>query len=91
MTDSFRTADEISISDVAQKAGVSVATVSRVLNGHTNVREPTRDKVLAAVAASGYRINELARNLRTAESRMLLTLVPDFGNPFLSTSAYLAC
>jgi LacI family transcriptional regulator, repressor for deo operon, udp, cdd, tsx, nupC, and nupG len=82
MTDSLRSADEISISDVAREAGVSVATVSRVLNGHTNVREPTRDKVLAAVAASGYRVNELARNLRTAESRMLLTMVPDFGNPF---------
>jgi LacI family transcriptional regulator, repressor for deo operon, udp, cdd, tsx, nupC, and nupG len=82
MADSFRIADEISISDVALKAGVSVATVSRVLNGHTNVREHTRDKVLAAVAASGYRVNELARNLRTAESRLLLTMVPDFGNPF---------
>ncbi len=77
-------ADEISIFDVAIKAGVSVATVSRVLNGHTNVREPTREKVLAAVAASGYRVNELARNLRTAESRLLLAMVPDFGNPFYS-------
>ncbi len=38
--------------------------------------------MLAAVAASGYRINELARNLRTAESRLLLTMAPDFGNPF---------
>jgi LacI family repressor for deo operon, udp, cdd, tsx, nupC, and nupG len=74
--------EEISIADVAEKAGVSVATVSRVLNHHTNVRPATRDRVLAAVAASGYRINELARNLRTAESRLLLTMVPDFGNPF---------
>ncbi|WP_438391551.1 LacI family DNA-binding transcriptional regulator [Caballeronia sp. DA-9] len=84
MSESFRIPDEISISDVAQTAGVSVATVSRVLNGHTNVREPTREKVLAAIAASGYRVNELARNLRTAESRLLLTMVPDFGNPFYS-------
>ncbi len=61
---------------------MSVATVSRVLNGHTNVRETTRERVLEAVATSGYRINELARNLRTAESRLLLTMVPDFGNPF---------
>jgi LacI family transcriptional regulator, repressor for deo operon, udp, cdd, tsx, nupC, and nupG len=61
---------------------VSVATVSRVLNGHANVRPATRDKVLAAVDASGYRVNELARNLRTAESRLLLTMVPDVGNPF---------
>jgi DNA-binding LacI/PurR family transcriptional regulator len=72
----------VSIADVAEQAGVSVATVSRVLNGHTNVRPPTRERVLEAVAASGYRINELARNLRTAESRLMLTMVPDFGNPF---------
>lgn len=62
--------------------GVSVATVSRVLNGHTNVRSATRERVLAEIEASGYRVNELARNLRTAESRLLLTMVPDFGNPF---------
>jgi LacI family transcriptional regulator, repressor for deo operon, udp, cdd, tsx, nupC, and nupG len=84
MSDTVRTREEVSIADVAQRAGVSVATVSRVLNGHTNVRQPTREKVLEAVAASGYRINELARNLRTAESRLLLTMVPDFGNPFYS-------
>jgi LacI family transcriptional regulator, repressor for deo operon, udp, cdd, tsx, nupC, and nupG len=82
MSDTVRLREEVSIADVAERAGVSVATVSRVLNGHTNVRQPTREKVLAAVAASGYRINELARNLRTAESRLLLTMVPDFGNPF---------
>ena len=82
MSDTVRPREEVSIADVAERAGVSVATVSRVLNGHTNVREVTREKVLAAVASSGYRINELARNLRTAESRLLLTMVPDFGNPF---------
>ncbi|MGH8778894.1 LacI family DNA-binding transcriptional regulator [Paraburkholderia sp.] len=71
-----------SIADVAEQAGVSVATVSRVLNGHSNVRPATRDRVLAAIDASGYRVNELARNLRTAESRLLLTMVPDVGNPF---------
>ncbi|QGZ54054.1 LacI family DNA-binding transcriptional regulator [Paraburkholderia acidiphila] len=71
-----------SIAAVAQRAGVSVATVSRVLNGHANVRAATRERVLAEIEASGYRVNELARNLRTAESRLLLTMVPDFGNPF---------
>ncbi|MCG5075289.1 LacI family DNA-binding transcriptional regulator [Paraburkholderia tagetis] len=71
-----------SIAAVARRAGVSVATVSRVLNGHANVRPATRARVLAEVESSGYRVNELARNLRTAESRLLLTMVPDFGNPF---------
>ncbi|ALP62270.1 MULTISPECIES: LacI family DNA-binding transcriptional regulator [Paraburkholderia] len=80
---SARAASEgLSIAGVAEQAGVSVATVSRVLNGHSNVRPATRDKVLAAVSTSGYRVNELARNLRTAESRLLLTMVPDVGNPF---------
>ncbi|RKE26340.1 LacI family transcriptional regulator [Paraburkholderia sp. BL23I1N1] len=77
-----RPVEGLSIAQVAEQAGVSVATVSRVLNGHENVRPATRDKVLAAVDASGYRVNELARNLRTAESRLLLTMVPDVGNPF---------
>ncbi|WP_250534849.1 LacI family DNA-binding transcriptional regulator [Caballeronia sp. AZ10_KS36] len=82
MSDPVRPPEEVSIADVARRAGVSVATVSRVLNSHSNVREATREKVREAVAASGYRVNELARNLRTAESRLLLTMVPDFGNPF---------
>ena len=61
---------------------MSVATVSRVMNEQSGVRAPTRDKVLASVAKLGYRMNHLARSLRTAESRMLLTMVPDVGNPF---------
>lgn len=72
----------VSISAVAEHAGVSVATVSRVMNDQQGVRPKTRDKVLASVAALGYRMNHLARSLRTAESRMLLTMVPDVGNPF---------
>jgi LacI family repressor for deo operon, udp, cdd, tsx, nupC, and nupG len=79
---SFSVPKDISIDDVAEQAGVSVATVSRVLNGHSNVRAETRERVLAAIEQSGYRVNELARNLRTAESRLLLTMVPNFGNPF---------
>src|SRR5471032_1851739 len=72
----------VSISAVAAHAGVSVATVSRVMNEQSGVRAPTRDKVLASVETLGYRMNHLARSLRTAESRMLLTMVPDVGNPF---------
>ncbi len=73
---------EASIITVAQRAGVSVATVSRVLNGSDAVRPATRDRILGVVKELGYRVNESARNLRTAESRLLLTLVPDVGNPF---------
>lgn len=73
-----------SISAVALHAGVSVATVSRVMNDMDGVRPGTRDKVMASVTALGYRMNHLARNLRTAASRLLLTMVPDVGNPFYS-------
>lgn len=72
----------VSIGAVALRAGVSVATVSRVMNEQSGVRPQTRAKVLAAVEALGYRMNQLARSLRTAESRLLLTMVPDIGNPF---------
>ncbi|MGS0743198.1 LacI family DNA-binding transcriptional regulator [Glaciimonas sp. GG7] len=72
----------VSITAVAAHAGVSVATVSRVMNAQDGVRPKTREKVLAAVEALGYRMNYLARNLRTAETRLLLTMVPDVGNPF---------
>ena len=72
----------VSIAQVAKHAGVSVATVSRVLNGNQAVKELTRARVAASVQAMGYRVNQLARSLRTDESRLLLTMVPDIGNPF---------
>jgi len=59
------------IIDVAREAGVSFKTVSRVLNGEPNVREPTRQRVMEAVRALGYRANPYARNLRAAQSRLI--------------------
>jgi LacI family transcriptional regulator len=58
-----------SVTDVARHAGVSVATVSRVLNGSARVTPATRDRVLAAVAELGYRRNAVARSLRTDATR----------------------
>jgi DNA-binding LacI/PurR family transcriptional regulator len=72
----------VSIVAIAKRAGVSTATVSRVINGSAPVRPEARQRVEAAIEQLGYRPNLLARNLRTAKSRLLLTLVPDFGNPF---------
>ncbi|PQO99885.1 LacI family transcriptional regulator [Massilia phosphatilytica] len=74
----------ISISAVAEQAGVSIATVSRVINASKPVSADTRERVEAAVAALGYRANALARSLTRGESRLLLVLVPDFANPFYS-------
>lgn len=70
--------------DVARLAGVSTATVSRVLNDPSVVSEATREAVLMAVKETGYRVNRAARNLRTNTSKTILALVPNLSNPFFS-------
>ncbi|WP_066187857.1 LacI family DNA-binding transcriptional regulator [Gracilibacillus timonensis] len=70
------------IQDVAKKAGVSVATVSRVLNKPSSVAEKTREKVNKAMKVLDYSPSILGRNLRNSESRMLLVLLPKISNPF---------
>ena len=72
----------VAVVDVAREAGVSTATVSRVLNGHPSVREQTRQRVEAAVRSLNYRVTVAARSLRTARTRMVLALVPDFANAY---------
>ncbi|WP_326555994.1 LacI family DNA-binding transcriptional regulator [Micromonospora sp. NBC_01813] len=59
------------MTDVARLAGVSHQTVSRVLNGHPNVREQTRLRVRAAIAELGYRPNRAARALVTGKSQVI--------------------
>ncbi|WP_424533284.1 LacI family DNA-binding transcriptional regulator [Sphaerisporangium viridialbum] len=59
------------MTDVARLAGVSHQTVSRVLNGHPNVREQTRLRVRAAIAELGYRPNRAARILVTGKSQVI--------------------
>lgn len=71
-----------SINEVAELAGVSVATVSRVLNNTKAVNPDTRLRVEQAVAELGYHINSVGRSLAKAQSSKLLVLVPDFSNPF---------
>ncbi|MBP6900240.1 MAG: LacI family DNA-binding transcriptional regulator [Burkholderiaceae bacterium] len=71
-----------SINAVAELAGVSIATVSRVLNNSKPVNESTRLRVEAAVLKLGYRANPFGRSLAKAQSHLLLVLVPDFSNPF---------
>ena len=66
------------IIDVAREAGVSFKTVSRVLNGETNVREQTRARVMSAVKTLDYRTNHHARNLRARQSRIICLL---YANP----------
>ncbi|MGG7165177.1 LacI family DNA-binding transcriptional regulator [Clostridium ihumii] len=66
-----------SIKDVAKEAGVSIATVSRVLNGINVVNEDTKRKVLDAIDKLGYRPNILARSLKTHKSSTIGIIIPD--------------
>ncbi|MGB9098506.1 LacI family DNA-binding transcriptional regulator [Erwinia sp.] len=72
----------MSIQKIARLAGVSVATVSRVLNNSDSVKDANREKVLKAIKESNYQPNLLARQLRTARSSMILVMVSDISNPF---------
>jgi LacI family transcriptional regulator len=72
------------IRDVARLAGVSIATVSNVLNGGRQVRPEVRVVVLSAVRELGYIPNRLARSLRSRRTQTLGLIVPDITNPFFS-------
>jgi DNA-binding LacI/PurR family transcriptional regulator len=68
----------VTMSDVAREAGVSMMTVSNVLNGHRRVVAPTRERVLAAVDKLGYEVNLTARHLRSGRTDTIALIVPSF-------------
>lgn len=72
----------VTINDIAREAGVSKATVSRVLNNPEKVAEETRRKVLAVIQKKNYRPNPLARGLNTRRTGVIGVLVSDITNPF---------
>ena len=72
------------IHEVAKRAGVSIATVSRVLSRPEAVAANTRRKVMQAVSQLGYAPNSAGKHLRTQKSGKLLVIVPDISNPFYS-------
>ena len=69
------------IADVAARAGVGVATVSRVMNGSASVRPATRERVLDAVKALNYRPSSVARSLSLQRTMVVAALLPWFTNP----------
>ena len=71
-----------SIKDVAREAGVSIATVSRVLNDIDVVNEDTKKKVLDAIKQLGYRPNIVARSLKTQRTKTIGILIPDISSQF---------
>ena len=77
----WHVAKELRIADVAKLAGVSTATVSRVLQNPDQVRSKTRDLVIEAVRRSGYTPNSTARNLRTRRTMNVLVVAPRLTNP----------
>ena len=77
----------VSVKDVARSAGVSLGTVSNVLNHPDRVREATRERVEAAIRELGFVRNESARQLRAGHSRVLAYLVPSTDNPFFTDVA----
>lgn len=77
----------VSVIDVAQRAGVSLGTVSNVLNKPEIVAPKTRDRVLQAIEDLGFIRNEAARQLRAGRSRTIGLVVLDIGNPFFTDLA----
>ena len=73
------------IYDVARRAEVSAATVSRVLNGHSSVDPQLAERVRAAVTELDYRPSALARNLRRSRTSLWAVIISDVGNPFFTS------
>ena len=76
-----------SMRQIAVAAGVSVATVSHVINGSGRFSEDTRKRVEAAIEEYGYVTNMAAKSLRVAQSRTIGMIVPDISNDFFSKIA----
>lgn len=74
--------ETITIYDVAREANVSMATVSRVVNGNPNVKPVTRKKVLDVIRQLGYRPNAVARGLASKKTTTVGVVIPDISNTF---------
>ncbi|MEK5270938.1 catabolite control protein A [Aeribacillus sp. FSL K6-8394] len=79
--------NNVTIYDVAREANVSMATVSRVVNGNPNVKPTTRKKVLEAIERLGYRPNAVARGLASKKTTTVGVVIPDVSSTFYSELA----
>jgi len=82
-----RVTDRVTMADVAHEAGVSIMTVSRVLNQKRDVSLTTRRRVLSVIEQLGYRPSGIARGLATQRTGTLGLVVPDVTNPFFADVA----
>ena len=83
----MNTDDTVTIYDVAREAGVSMATVSRVVNGNKNVKENTRKKVLEVIERLDYRPNAVARGLASKKTTTVGVVIPNITNSYFATLA----
>ena len=83
----MNTDDTVTIYDVAREAGVSMATVSRVVNGNKNVKENTRKKVLEVIERLDYRPNAVARGLASKRTTTVGVVIPDITNTYFAALA----
>lgn len=77
----------VTIYDVAREAGVSMATVSRVVNNNPNVKPQTRKKVFEAIERLGYRPNAVARGLASKKTTTVGVVIPDIANAIFAEVA----
>ena len=78
---------KVNIKTVAEKAGVSTATVSRVLTGYPNVKKQTREKILKVIAELNYEVNAVARSLRQKKTNSIGIIVGNILSEFYSIIA----
>ena len=83
----MNTDDTVTIYDVAREAGVSMATVSRVVNGNKNVKENTRKQVLEVIERLDYRPNAVARGLASKRTTTVGVVIPDITNTYFAALA----
>ncbi|WP_026582531.1 catabolite control protein A [Bacillus sp. J33] len=77
----------VTIYDVAREANVSMATVSRVVNGNPNVKPATRKKVMEVIDRLGYRPNAVARGLASKKTTTVGVIIPDISSTFFAELA----
>jgi DNA-binding LacI/PurR family transcriptional regulator len=79
--------DMPTMKEVARLAGVSIQTVSAIINHKPGITNATRDRVLTAIEQLGYRPYSIARSLRTRQTHSIALIVSDIANPFYATMA----
>ncbi|MDO7848468.1 substrate-binding domain-containing protein [Hymenobacter sp. M29] len=77
---------QTTIGDVAKSVGVAPSTVSRALNGHTDISPATRQAIIEAAHLLDYRPNVMAQSLKSRETHTIGVLIPDLERPFFATA-----